>query len=261
MRLPSSILLALLLQQSVLAARPAKRHYDTHDYYVLEHDPSGDASLDECTGALGVELVEQAGELKNHYLVRTTKPLLAARHSEDRVLRAYQDIQRRAQSSSHAARGVASHSRRVASSLRYLSRQELRQRTKRAPPPIRPPPEVNSPTAQQVAEKLLITDPEFTQQWHLVNDEYPSNMMNVSGVWEKGITGKGVISTLVDDGLDYNSDDLALNFVRDRLISGLFGVTKHIRSMRRARMIITIMRTSLRRSCSTITTALAAPAK
>jgi hypothetical protein len=38
--------------------------------------------------------------------------------------------------------------------------------------------------------------------------------MNVSGLWEMGITGRGVISALIDDGLDYTSDDLSANFVR-----------------------------------------------
>lgn len=57
-----------------------------------------------------------------------------------------------------------------------------------------------------------ITDPEFGRQWHIVNDASPHNMMNVTGVWDMGITGKGVISALVDDGLDYTSDDLAANF-------------------------------------------------
>ncbi|OBZ65694.1 Protease KEX1 [Grifola frondosa] len=37
-------------------------------------------------------------------------------------------------------------------------------------------------------------------------------MMNVTPVWDMGITGKGVITALVDDGLDYTSDDLAANF-------------------------------------------------
>jgi len=39
-------------------------------------------------------------------------------------------------------------------------------------------------------------------------------MMNATPVWEMGLTGKGVITALVDDGLDYKSDDLAANFVR-----------------------------------------------
>ena len=212
----STLLLAAVVQQSVLAARPAKRHYDTHDYYVLEHDPSGHASLDECAGALGVELVERAGELDNHYLVRTIKPTLESRSSGDRVIRTYEAIQQRAHAR-HPSRDLAgAFDKRLASSIRYLSRQELRQRSKRAPPPIHPPSYYDAPTTQEVAEKLLITDPEFPQQWHLVNDEFPQNMMNVSGLWEKGITGKGVISTFVDDGLDYNSDDLATNFVRYR---------------------------------------------
>lgn len=38
--------------------------------------------------------------------------------------------------------------------------------------------------------------------------------MNVAGVWEMGITGKGIISAMVDDGLDFESPDLADNFVR-----------------------------------------------
>jgi hypothetical protein len=54
----------------------------------------------------------------------------------------------------------------------------------------------------------------FTDQWHLVNDEYPEHMMNVIPVWDMGITGHGVISGLIDDGLDYEHRDLAPNFVR-----------------------------------------------
>jgi hypothetical protein len=54
----------------------------------------------------------------------------------------------------------------------------------------------------------------FPQQWHLVNDEFPEHMMNATPVWEMGFTGKGIISSLVDDGLDYTSEDLVDNFVR-----------------------------------------------
>jgi kexin len=39
-------------------------------------------------------------------------------------------------------------------------------------------------------------------------------MMNVTPVWDMGFTGKGIISSLVDDGLDYTSVDLKDNFVR-----------------------------------------------
>ena len=38
--------------------------------------------------------------------------------------------------------------------------------------------------------------------------------MNVTPVWEESITGRGVIVAMVDDGVDYEHDDLKANFVR-----------------------------------------------
>lgn len=38
--------------------------------------------------------------------------------------------------------------------------------------------------------------------------------MNVSKLWDQGITGTGVRVALIDDGLDYTSLDLKDNFVR-----------------------------------------------
>ncbi|KAK7693948.1 hypothetical protein QCA50_003522 [Cerrena zonata] len=213
--LPFSLILALLACDPVLGARPAKRHYTTHDYYVLEHNPNAGASLAETARSLGVEVVERAGELHNHWLVRTAKSPsqdLVGRDSEDRVYRALDEIRRRAESPLESRSEDASLSKRVSSSVKYLSRQELRQRVKRAPPPIPASRPQDSETASAVAQRLSIVDPEFTQQWHLVNDEFPQHMMNVTALWEMGITGKGVISALVDDGLDYNSDDIAANF-------------------------------------------------
>lgn len=215
----SLLLLGLLLPSVLATSRPAKRYYATYDYYVLEHDPSADASLDECAKTLGVEVVEQAGELQNYWLVRTAKLDVNLRDGggEDRVMRRWQEMRTRARVTARSMVSSRSEegqlSRRVSSSIKYLSRQTLRQRVKRAPPPIRPGDVLDAPTSQQVAEKLSIIDPEFSKQWHLVNDDFPQFSMNVSSLWERGITGKGVITTLVDDGLDYNSDDLAANFV------------------------------------------------
>ena len=91
----TALVLALVLPLSALASRPAKRFYNSHDYYVLEHDPSADASLDECAQSLGVEIVEQAGELRNHWLVRTAKPALSeriyAKYGKDYISNKYPD--------------------------------------------------------------------------------------------------------------------------------------------------------------------------
>lgn len=217
MRLPRSIILALLFHTAVQAATPAKRDYTVHNYYVLEHDPQV-APLVEIAEALGVEIVEQAGELLHHWLVRSKIPLvggLAARNGpSDHVMDTFEKFAARAlevRSQPLTSRSLDGQlATRVARSVKYLNPQVPRQRVKRAPPPIRPE---DSSLARTIALRLGIEDPLFPEQWHLVNDEFPEHMMNATPVWEMGFTGKGVISSLVDDGLDYESDDLAANFV------------------------------------------------
>ncbi|KDQ61170.1 hypothetical protein JAAARDRAFT_124899 [Jaapia argillacea MUCL 33604] len=214
MRLPLTLVLLLLAPQALLASSPAKRFYSSHDYYVLEHDPLAGASLEQCAHALGVEIVEQAGELRDHWLVRVPKhdTRISAR-AADSVVAAYKDLRARAESPSLSSRSEDSAlSKRITSSVKYLAPQIPRQRVKRAPPSIRQEDEQNGTTSAAVAQRLGIEDPTFPQQWHLVNDEFPGNMMNVTPLWDMGIMGEGVISALVDDGLDYNSDDLAENF-------------------------------------------------
>lgn len=66
--------------------------------------------------------------------------------------------------------------------------------------------------AKEVSDKLDIQDPIFMEQWHLVNTLSPGNDVNVKNVWYDGVRGKGVTVAIVDDGLDYESQDLADNF-------------------------------------------------
>ncbi|KAH9479764.1 Protease KEX1 [Psilocybe cubensis] len=210
---------ALSTTTSVLA-KPAKRHYDTHRYYALEHkfDERLGASLEEVASALGVEVVEQAGELKDVWLVRVPKTenntfdrkALDFREDEDEdvldpVISAFQDLKQRASSPLTSRSEDVLHAKRVVSSVNYLELQTPKELVKRAPPPIRPP---TRPTAQGAAEHFGLHDPLFTAQWHLVNDDYPEHMMNVTPVWDMGLTGKGVLTSFLDDGLDFESDDL-----------------------------------------------------
>jgi kexin len=222
MRLPFSLILVLLVHQSISSTPPLKRSYSTHDYFVLEHIPSlGGASLHECTSELGVELVDRVGELRDFWLVRSAKVFstIQPRSTHDGVLARYKNLRSRAaaidasplQSRSDGHR----HARRIISAINHFEEQLPRQRTKRAPPPIKPADSDSDPNSSAaIAARLGFVDPLFTQQWHIVNDEFPEHMMNVTAVWEMGITGRGVIASLVDDGLDYKSKDLAENFVR-----------------------------------------------
>src|SRR6266702_2248985 len=212
MRLTFALLVALLSHHAVYAIRHS---FDIHDYYVLEHNPSVGPSLSQVTRRLGVQVVERAGELENFWVVRVPKrhsssPLSKRDGEGDRVLARLAALR-----SSHYARDPDSHAtRRIADSVTHLSRQELRQRIKRAPPPIRPGDDASKhPLAQAIIDKLDIHDPQFTRQWHLVNEEFPEHIMNVTRLWDEGITGNGVVTAFVDDGLDYESEDLADNFV------------------------------------------------
>lgn len=37
--------------------------------------------------------------------------------------------------------------------------------------------------------------------------------MNIAPAWQKGYTGKGVVVSILDDGIQTNHPDLALNYV------------------------------------------------
>lgn len=45
--------------------------------------------------------------------------------------------------------------------------------------------------------------------------------MNVIAAWREGITGKGVVVTILDDGLETDHPDLEQNYVSIRKIYGL----------------------------------------
>ncbi|KAJ2522524.1 pheromone processing endoprotease [Coemansia sp. RSA 1939] len=57
-----------------------------------------------------------------------------------------------------------------------------------------------------------IADPLYTTQWHLINADNPGSDINITGVWKSGVAGAGVTVALIDDGLDYTSEDLLENF-------------------------------------------------
>ncbi|KAJ6453471.1 peptidase S8/S53 domain-containing protein [Mycena vitilis] len=199
-----------------LVSASSNRNYETHNYYVVEHDAQH-ASLATVSRALGIEVIDRAGELPNHWLVRAPKfsGKIVGREERDHVLEAYARLRARSTDAALVARADTEHEARTGAAIKYISRQTLRQRVKRAPPPIRRQPEPSGEDARAVADRLGIQDPLFTKQWHLINDEQAEHSMNVAPVWEMGFTGKGIISSLVDDGLDYTSEDLKDNFDAD----------------------------------------------
>jgi kexin len=238
MRLPLGLaaLLFASLQTSWALRRPVKREYSTYEYYVLEHNPHTGTRLTDVVDALELELVEQVGELKNFWVLRRQKSSYERRNAIDIL----EDLKRRARGSLHPRSTDELRARELASSIKHLSLQAPRKRVKRDDSHLwvrQEPSETTNATSRDVAERLHITDPSFGEQWHLVNDESPADMVNVVPVWEMNITGEGVIAAMVDDGLDFESDDLAANFVRRHSDLTIFtGLNTPLFRMRRTRM-------------------------
>uniref|UniRef100_A0A8V0X4D8 furin n=1 Tax=Gallus gallus TaxID=9031 RepID=A0A8V0X4D8_CHICK len=75
---------------------------------------------------------------------------------------------------------------------------------------------------QQVAKRrtkrdifMEPTDPKFPQQWYLdFLLQYNTNQrdLNVRQAWEQGYTGKGIVVSILDDGIEKNHPDLEANY-------------------------------------------------
>uniref|UniRef100_A0A3P9HRW2 Proprotein convertase subtilisin/kexin type 7 n=1 Tax=Oryzias latipes TaxID=8090 RepID=A0A3P9HRW2_ORYLA len=59
---------------------------------------------------------------------------------------------------------------------------------------------------------VAFNDPNYPKQWHLHNDVNRGMDINVTGVWERNITGQGVTVVVVDDGVEHTHQDIHLNY-------------------------------------------------
>ena len=71
--------------------------------------------------------------------------------------------------------------------------------------------------AREERYKRIFNDPGWERQWYLFNwgqnDEHLIGAdIGVLDVWRRGYTGKGVVVSILDDGLDYTHPDLKRNY-------------------------------------------------
>ena len=173
--------------------------YDTHDFFALHLKPY--VSPDSIAGWLGVQYEGQIGELIDHHKFSRPKD----EHPHVDIVLAHL-----------RSSGGLGEIDGVLWSRRLASQNLIR---KRRPPPLR---HLNTSDWQQDAyavqarseliSKLGINDPQFEHQWHLFNTVQVGEDMNVTGLWLEGLTGKGVVTAFIDDGLDASSLDLKDNF-------------------------------------------------
>ncbi|KAL2005632.1 hypothetical protein VTN00DRAFT_10125 [Thermoascus crustaceus] len=193
--------------------------HDTHDFFALHLDPS--TSPEHVARVLGARHEGQVGELVDHHTFSLPKERSAEVDALLEDLRARRKLRRRA--GDHAA--VLGKRSDGLDGILWSQKLALKQRLqKRIPPPVESrgslwpsrssvqEDPVAAQTRKDIASTLGITDPIFSEQWHLFNAAQLGHDLNVTGVWLEGITGQGVTTAIVDDGLDMYSNDLKANY-------------------------------------------------
>uniref|UniRef100_A0A8C2JXH7 Neuroendocrine convertase 1 n=1 Tax=Cyprinus carpio TaxID=7962 RepID=A0A8C2JXH7_CYPCA len=134
---------------------------------------------------LGYDLVRKIGALENHYLFK--------RHSHP---------SRTKRSAAHITKRLSEDDR-----VSWAEQQYEKRRAKRAPLGAK---------CKDCSVDKLFDDPMWNQQWYLQDTRTSSSLpkldLHVIPVWKKGITGKGVVITVLDDGLEWNHTDIYPNY-------------------------------------------------
>ena len=212
------------------AANLRTRNHDTHHYYALHLQP--DTSPQHVASALGLDYEGKLGELADHHTFSSPHH---RKHGADGVL---EDLRRRRRKRELSGNGVLEGvlwSQKQKPKPRMEKRNVLPPLPNRQAPPIAgaiedaksgaPAAATDLPISTEsvanpdaVAERtgleqsLSIEDPIFDEQWHLFNTMQLGHDINVTGVWQQGITGEGATAVMVDDGIDMYSEDLKDNY-------------------------------------------------
>ncbi|MBN3326312.1 NEC1 convertase, partial [Atractosteus spatula] len=133
---------------------------------------------------LDYELVRQIGALENHYLFKHKSHPKRSRRSAEHISKRLSEDER----------------------VSWAEQQYGKQRRKR----------VALGACADCSVEKLFDDPMWNQQWYLqdtrTSPSLPKLDLHVIPVWKKGITGKGVVITVLDDGLEWNHTDIYPNY-------------------------------------------------
>lgn len=214
-----------------IAAGLHPRNHNTHDYYALHLQPQ--SSPQKVAFALGLDYEGKLGELPDHHTFSSPRH---RRHGADGIL---EDLRRKRRKRDSVGIDVLDG---VLWSQKQKAKRRMEKRSILPPLPnrgetstgaamedikpgeaatvpgvsVKPEQIVANPEAvaarEDLTKKLSIEDPIFDDQWHLFNTMQLGHDINVTGVWQQGITGEGATAVMVDDGIDMYSDDLKDNY-------------------------------------------------
>lgn len=200
-----------------VSANLQSRSQETRDFFALHLDDT--ISPSHIAQVLGARHEGQVGQLDGHHTFSFPRDQSPEFDTLLDDLRTKRKLRRRSDDGEIASRGTSDDplDRILWSHKLDPPRQRLHKRL----PPVAVPYESldkRKEDAQVVAfqkktmSSLGISDPIFKDQWHLLNTIQPGHDLNVTGVWLEGITGEGIATAVVDDGLDMHSNDLKPNY-------------------------------------------------
>ena len=132
----------------------------------------------EVAGQLDMDNLGGIGSITNHYLFKhKTHPQYSESHS-------------------HSVTSSIENHRKV----RSATQQRVLRRVKRESL-------LNGFSRAERAPEFSFNDKYFPKQWYLYDD-----YNNVTGAWRQGVTGRGIVVTILDDGLERTHPDIQANY-------------------------------------------------
>lgn len=165
----------LMLGPVLILALFAKTSEPVYHNQFAVHVTGGQSKADEVAARHGFVNLGQIGTLLDHYLLE--HPRVHKRSTDESL----------------------EHTNRLKEEpdVRWFEQQRELRRVKR----------------DAVAQRdVLIPDPMFKNQWFINHGAADGSDMNVQPAWRRGFTGKGVVVTILDDGIQTNHPDLVLNY-------------------------------------------------
>ncbi|GKZ84863.1 pheromone processing endoprotease [Aspergillus niger] len=218
MRLTGGVAAALGLCAAASASLHPHRSYETHDYFALHLDES--TSPADVAQRLGARHEGPVGELPSHHTFSIPRENSDDVHALLDQLRDRRRLRRRSGDDAAVLPSLVGRDEGLGGILWSEKLAPQRKLHKRVPPtgyaarsPVNTQNDPQALAAQKrIASELGIADPIFGEQWHLYNTVQLGHDLNVTGIWLEGVTGQGVTTAIVDDGLDMYSNDLRPNY-------------------------------------------------
>lgn len=162
----------------------------------------GRSVAEEVAGHHGYAVVDELRGLPDHYILKREDVPHRSKRSADHHTKRLVDDQR----------------------VSFVEQQHEKIRIKRGFLPV--PVEGDSPAqrwSRDLAREIVkkdghLDDPNFFDEWYLNPDrpnkrgDTPVASLRVRECWRKGITGKNIVLTILDDGVEKNHTDIAANY-------------------------------------------------